>query len=184
MPRMGVLDPAASRATRNIVPSPPKTRIRSAWRDNLRASALRTGFNPARSAVGLSLRTRRPASAIRAAAFWTAGRQSNLSALAMSPTRLILSDGFFKQRQKFLVARRAEQRRFHHAQPTELSAGGDECFQLEQDALMNPRVGDDSGAFVRFLPAGLKLGFDEGDHPAAPAQQSGGGRQDFHQRNE
>ena len=69
-------------------------------------------------------------------------------------------------------------------QPAELSAGGDKSFQFEQDALMNPRVGDDSGALVGFPLAGLKLRFDEGNDLAPASQQAGGGGQDFPQRNE
>jgi hypothetical protein len=44
------------------------------------------------------------------AALRTLSAQAALSELPTSPTRLILSACFFHQRQKFLVARRSEQR--------------------------------------------------------------------------
>src|SRR5437016_3714906 len=181
MPRIGVGEPATSRATRNIVPSPPNTRIRSACCVNWRAPALPLAFSPARSAVALSERTTRPASTIIEAAFWTAGRQATLSGLAIRPTRLILLASFFKQRQKFLVARRAEQRRFRHAQPAQGSAGGNERRQFAHHALVDRRVGDDTGALVGFDLSGLKLRFDQGHNLAAAAHQSGGSGQDLPQ---
>src|SRR5437773_5717125 len=132
MPRMRVFEPATSRATRSMVPSPPNTRIKSACCRSWRASGLTATFSLARSAVALSLETLRPASAINAAAFCTAARQFTFSALAMRPTRLILSAKFFKQSEEFLVAGRSEQRRFGHAAPAQGRAAVDKRLHLAQ----------------------------------------------------
>ena len=80
----------------------------------------------------------------------------------MRPTRLNLSVAFFNQNQKFFVARRAEQRRFRHATPMQISLRGDECFQFFQHTFVDGRVGGDEQAGRDGLraddPRGERLG--------------------------
>jgi len=54
-PRMGVREPAISRARRSMVPSPPNTTSKSTWRVRAAASAQTTAFKRARRAVAASL---------------------------------------------------------------------------------------------------------------------------------
>src|SRR2546426_468660 len=135
MPMTGVREPAVSRATRNIVPSPPKTISKSTSRVSAPALGQVGALSPASAAVAASVITLRPAARIREAAWRPSGRLETLSELASSPTRLICSASFFKQRQKFPVARRSEQGRLSHSAPMQTRDGADELLEFAQHAL-------------------------------------------------
>src|SRR5882724_4435249 len=150
MPRMGVGEPAMSRAARSIVPSPPKTRSKSDSRASVAMSPSTTALRPV---LWMS----------RAALRMIAAHEA-LSEFPMRPMRFILSACFFNQHQKFFVSRRAEQRRFRHAAPVQIILSGDKCFQFLQHALMHGGIRDHAPAFVRLGLARLELRFDERDN--------------------
>ena len=77
----------------------------------------------------------------------------------MSPMRLILSDAFFNQYEKFLVAGRANQWRLGRAAPGNRFKVRDKFFQLPQNALMNGGIGDHTFAFIRLLFSGFEKFF-------------------------
>src|SRR5712691_664463 len=157
MPSSGVRDPAISRATRSIVPSPPKTMSRSTARVRAAASAHVSMSKPANLAVAASARVFRWRDWMKAAAWRTRLRAAALSALAISPMRRICSASLFNQNQEFLVAGRSQQGRFDEALPLQPRLRRDKLFQLAQDPLMDRRVGNHARAFVRFGLAGFKL---------------------------
>src|SRR5471030_1249243 len=132
MPRIGVGDPAMSRAARSIVPSPPKTRSKS----DSRASV---AMSPSTMAL-------RPALWMSRAALRIISAQEDFSEFPMRPMRFILSACFFNQHQKFFVARRSEQRRFRDAAPSQIFFRGDKYFQFFQHALMHGGIRDDAPA--------------------------------------
>src|SRR5436190_5658957 len=157
----GVREPAVSRATRNIVPSPPKTIIKSTFRASVVGSVQTGTLSPARAAVAASVNTARRLAPIKDAARRTSGRLEILSELAMSPTRWICSASFFNQRQKFLVSRRPQQRGLGNSTPTQVRQRAREIFDLAKHTLVNRRVGYDARAFVYLGFAGLELWFDQ-----------------------
>ena len=126
MPRIGVREPAISRATRNMVPSPPKTSSKSTWRVSVGASGQTIAFKLASWAVALSLYSFRPATEMRRAARLTALAQETFPELPITPTRLILSAQLFNQYQEFFVDGRPQQRGFREAPPFEARLSGDE----------------------------------------------------------
>jgi len=87
MPSMGVREPAISRATRSMVPSPPKTRRRSTARARAAASGQTVDLKFARREVARSLKILRPAAWRSLAALVTALAQETLAEFPMIPTR-------------------------------------------------------------------------------------------------
>src|SRR5882757_3000887 len=145
-PSIGVGEPAMSRATPSIVPSPPKTSSRSTSR--------------ASDAASPSTKALRPALWMSRTALRIVAAQAALSEFPMRPMRLILSACFFNQHQKFFVARRADERRFRHTAPGQFRLRGDEHFQFLQHAFVDGRIADDAAALVHFRFARLELRFD------------------------
>src|SRR5712692_2352821 len=184
MPSSGAPDPAISRATRSIVPSPPKTMSRSTARVRAAASAQVSTSKPANLAVAASARVLRFREWIKAAAWRTRPRAAALSALAISPMRRICSASLFNQNQEFLVAGRTQQRRIDEALPLQLWLRSDKLFQLAHDPLMDRRVGNHARAFVGFGLAGFKLRLDQRHDSTERAEQCNGGWKNFAQRNE
>ena len=126
MPRIGVAEPAMSRAARSMVPSPPKTRSKSDSRASVAVSPSTTALRPARRMSCAALRR--------------ISAQAAFSEFPISPMRLILSAYFFNQHQKFLVARRAEQRRFRHTAPVQtVLRGGKFAAVLRKSARARQR---------------------------------------------
>ena len=131
------------------------------------------------AAVSTSQSTSRLAARMSRAARVMASAHETLVELPISPTRLILANGFFKQHQKFLVARRPGQRRLGGAAPGERACGHQKGFQFAENALVDRGVRDDAAAFGGFLPAGFELRFDERDDPAVIFHKIRGGGKDF-----
>src|SRR5512140_1437005 len=158
---MGVCEPAISRDTRKIVPSPPNTSRRSTLRAIAAASGHVTGFSPVHSAVVTSANTLRPARATIRAASLTMEAQAAFSELPISPTRLILSASSFKQSQKFLIARRPQHRRFREPAPRDARQRFDKFLRFPQHPLVNRRIPYDTGPSIGLSLAGLELRFNE-----------------------
>src|SRR5205809_6729694 len=112
MPRIGVRQPAVSRATRNIVPSPPKTSIKSVFAAKALAFEQTGVFSPTNWAVLGSVRTDRPCASMNLAACRTSMRPQVFSGFAIKPTRFIFLANFFNQNEKLFVSRGAEDMRF------------------------------------------------------------------------
>ena len=159
-PKMGVREPAISRARRSIVPSPPNTTSKSTWRVRVTASAQTTAFKRATRAVAASLYILRPAAAIKRAARFTASALETFSEFPISPTRLILSARAFNQHQEFFITGGAQHRGFGDAEPPQAPASGDEQVQLAQHALVNCRIANHARTPVSFGLAGFELRFD------------------------
>src|SRR2546430_1828037 len=154
IPRMGVRDPAISRAARSIVPSPPNTNKRSTSRESEAASGQSTASRSAMRAVLASAYSRRPDARTSRAARATIEAEESLPELPSSPTFLILSGVFFNQGQEFFVARRPQQRGLSETFPTKRVLRGHELFECPENPLVNGRIFDDAGSAVRFLFAG------------------------------
>src|SRR5204862_8096620 len=170
MPTMGVFEPAISRATPSMVPSPPKTISRSAELASLAVSSSSTAV--------------RPDFSMRATAARTRSCEDSFSGFATSPTRVIVSANFFKQHQKFFVPGRTQQRRFGDARPTQGQLCLGKCPHLAQDTLMHRRISDHPGAFVGLSFARLELRLDQRHDLTGGSQQSNGRGKDFLQRDE
>src|ERR1700733_6687092 len=147
-----------------MVPSPPKTRIKSVSRASVAASSPVTGMRPARRMRRVALRRQ--------------SAQAALSLLPIRPMRLIWSKDFFNQHEKFFVAGRAEQGRFNHSAPAKTSLRRNKFLKFADDPLVHGVVGDDAAALVGLGLAGLKLRLDEGDNPARVFEQGDGRGQD------
>src|SRR5438552_9462796 len=184
MPRIGVREPAISRATRSIVPSPPKTSSKSTWRARVAALGQTTALRRASWVVTGSLKRRRPAAVMRRAALLTTEAQETFSEFPISPTCSMLSANLFNQNKKFLIPGRACNRRLGDVAPAKAGLVSHEFFQLAQNALVDDRVPDDACATIHLGFAGLELRFDQRDDLTGRPQQCNGWRQDFPQRNE
>src|ERR1035441_10548533 len=184
MPKMGVREPAISRATRSIVPSPPNTTSKSTWRARVAASAQTTAFKRASRIVAGSLYILRPAATIRLAARLTATAPETFSEFPISPTRLILSARALNQHQEFFVASGAKHRGFGDAQPPQVAAGGDELVQLAQHALVNCRIADYARTPVSLGLAGFELRFNQRDDLSGWPKQCNGGRENLSEGDE
>src|SRR5579862_4656137 len=158
-PRIGVRDPAMSRATRSIVPSPPKTRSRSTRRASAAVSALMVPLIPAHCAVTGSVWSFLPAALIKRAASLTTPAQDTFSELPTTPTRLILSPKFFKECQELSIARRSNYRGRGSADPAQFCQGVNKLSQITQYSPVNFRVPNHARAFIglRFTRLELRL---------------------------
>jgi hypothetical protein len=87
----------------------------------------------------------------------------------------MLSVCFFKQRQKFFVAGRAEEWRFRLAAPKEAGIGREELAQFPEHSRVNGRVCDNARPAVCFRFAGFELRFHQGEDSTRTAQQCNGG---------
>src|ERR1043166_1419536 len=170
MPRIGVCDPAASRAMRSMVPSPPKTIRRSTSRTRLATSGEAGPLKPASRAVATSQTAWREAAWISAAAFSTRLRHESLAVLATKPIRAIFLASFFNPHQKFLIARRPQQRRFHQPAPAQCALSRDKFLNLAQHPRMDRGVADHARPAVRLRLARFELRFDERDDTTARAE--------------
>src|SRR5206468_9067049 len=149
MPTIGVFEPAISRATRNIVPSPPNTISKSVDAASFARSFSRTAVRPDFSISPMASRTN--------------SCDVSFSGFATSPTRAIVSANFFKQHQKFFVPGRPEQRRFGDGHPAQRQLCGDKLLQLSQYSFVHRRIGDHTRALVRLGFAGFELRLDQRD---------------------
>jgi hypothetical protein len=133
MPRMGVPEPLVSRTTRSIVPSPPKTRSRSAMAGQGgrvgKGLALQTSH-----ARGLNFRRDGASGAGDAgAASRTTARLEGFSKLASKPMRRSFS-GFFSSSTRNSLLPAGPSRGEGSRPPAQAGGVRGECFQFVQNA--------------------------------------------------
>src|SRR5436190_11039643 len=171
IPRIGVREPAISRATRSIVPSPPKTSSRSTLRQSVAASGSTQTSSFAIAAVAASAHSSRPAARMSRAALEITEAPEVFSEFPNSPTFAILSASFFNQCQEFFVAGRPKERRFGYTCPPQPVLAGDKSLQFRQHARVDAGILNHPAAAVRFLFACLELWFYQRDDFSRGLQQ-------------
>src|SRR5687767_1673534 len=120
-----------------MVPSPPKTRIRSTSRERLCTFGETSASNFPSEEVEASVQHCRPARVTSRDACLRSAGVDSFSGLATSPIRLIFSRWLFKQDQKFLVPGRAQNGGLDRATPAKLSAIADKISKLLENPLVN-----------------------------------------------